>query len=188
MKWPIRKTRAKKEKHQESPGGGANGLAGLVIFGSVAEAIEAEKVLREAHYSCKLVAPPLELRKGCDLAVAINLNEQPGIARLLKSKVPFVDIVPWSGGRELVSLPKITNYGDYTMVKVGNMKLTFDRRTGVIVNTSGGGCPDIPYLHLQLVGQRLDQAPRPEDIGFTLCALMLDRAWEEAKTLWKGGH
>lgn len=198
MKWPLIKTRTKKERRKQSPRSsaagpsapgvpsGATGLAGLIIFASVAEAIEAEKVLKRAGYSCKLVAPPPELRKGCDLAMAINLNEQPGIARLLKSQVPFVDMVPWSGSRELVSLPKITNYGDYTMVKVGNMKLTFDRRTGVIVNTSGGGCPDIPYLHLELVDRSLDQAPRPEDIGFTLCALMLDRALEEAQNLWKG--
>ena len=73
------------------------------------------------------------------------------------------------------------------MVKAANMKLTFARETGNIVNISGGGCPDIPYLHARLIDQPLTSAPRPKDIGFTLCALMLDRALEEALSLWMGG-
>jgi hypothetical protein len=74
------------------------------------------------------------------------------------------------------------------MVKTGNMKLTFNKESGVIVNTSGGGCPDIPYLHAELIDKILTEAPRPRDIGFTLCALMLDRALEECITLWQGGR
>jgi hypothetical protein len=34
----------------------------------------------------------------------------------------------------------------------------------------------------------LEDAPRPKDIGFTLCSLMLDRALEEACVLWKRGN
>jgi len=71
------------------------------------------------------------------------------------------------------------------MVKAGNMKMSFDKSTGIIVNTSGGGCPDIPYLHIELVGRKLAEAPRPKDVGFTLCALMLDRAFEECLSLWE---
>jgi hypothetical protein len=37
------------------------------------------------------------------------------------------------------------------------------------------------------VDKRLTEVPRPKDIGFTLCALMLDRALEECLALWKGG-
>ena len=72
------------------------------------------------------------------------------------------------------------------MVKAANMKLTFDKESGVIVNTSGGGCPDIPYLHTELLNKPLTEAPRPGNLGFTLCALMLDRAFEESIKLWKG--
>jgi hypothetical protein len=74
------------------------------------------------------------------------------------------------------------------MVKAANMKLSFEKKSGIIVNTSGGGCPDIPYLHAEMIGKRLDEAPRPRDLGFTLCALMLDRALEESLTLWRGGN
>ncbi len=65
------------------------------------------------------------------------------------------------------------------MVRAGNMKMTFDKGNGVIVNISGGGCPDIPYLYLELVGRNLRDAARPSTLGFTLCALLLDRAHEE---------
>jgi len=67
------------------------------------------------------------------------------------------------------------------------MKLSFDKKSGVIVNVSGGGCPDIPYLHSELIDRKLTEVPRPRDIGFTLCGLMLDRALEECLVLWQGG-
>jgi len=66
------------------------------------------------------------------------------------------------------------------------MKMAFNKGTGVIVNASGGSCPDIPYLHIEVVGKKLTEAPRPRDLGFTLCALMLDRAMDEALALWEG--
>ena len=161
---------------------------GLVLFMDVGDAMRAEKVLKSAMYAVKLVAPPPELRRGCDLAVAINLVEQPGIERVLGDKeTPYVQVAPLKAGTsDLLDIVKTTDFSDWTMVKAGNMKLTFEKDSGIIVNTSGGGCPDIPHLHAELVGKRLDQAPRPKDIGFTLCALMLDLALEESLNLWQG--
>ena len=48
-------------------------------------------------------------------------------------------------------------------------------------------CPDIPVMHAELIGKRLTEAPRPKDIGFTLCSLMLHRALEEAIEMYRGG-
>jgi hypothetical protein len=162
---------------------------GLVLFHEVQHAISAEKVLIAAGYQVRLVAPPPELRKGCDLAVEINLVEQPGVRRLLEQKdVAYISIDPLkTGTSELLQIVSITDYGNWLMVKAANMKLTFEKKTGVIVNISGGGCPDIPYMHIQLIDKKLEEAPRPKDIGFTLCSLMLDRALEEARAL-KGGE
>jgi hypothetical protein len=39
-----------------------------------------------------------------------------------------------------------------------------------------------------MIGRKLTEAPRPKDVGFTLCALMLDRALEESLGLWRGGN
>ena len=160
---------------------------GLVIFRDVQEAMKAEKVLKLADYDVKLVAPPPELRKGCDLALEVNLVEKLGIERLFREKdVEYVDITPLKlETSELLDIVKVVDFGDWVMVKAGNMKLTFAKNDGVIVNTSGGGCPDIPYLHAEMIGKRLTDAPRPRDLGFTLCALMLDRALEECLDIWQ---
>jgi hypothetical protein len=162
---------------------------GLVLFQEVQQAISGEKVLKAAGYSVRLVAPPPELRKGCDLAVEINLVEQPGILRLFEQKdIAYISIDPLKiDTSELLQIVSVTDYGKWLMVKAGNMKLTYDKETGVIVNISGGGCPDIPYLHIELMDKPVEEAPKPKDIGFTLCALMLDRALEEARVLREEG-
>ena len=87
----------------------------------------------------------------------------------------------------ILEIVRTTDFGDWVMVKAANMKLTYEKKTGKIVNTSGGGCPDIPVMHAELLDKRVDEAPRPADIGYTLCSLMLDRALEEGRSLWKGG-
>ncbi|MCK4963837.1 MAG: DUF3343 domain-containing protein [Dehalococcoidia bacterium] len=163
---------------------------GLVLFMDVHDAMRGERVLKKADYAVRLVAPPPQLRKGCDLAVEINLVEQPGIERLLREKdAPYVSVVPLKAGTlELLEIVKVTDFGDWIMVMAANMKLAFDKGSGIIVNTSGGGCPDIPHLHAEMIGKKLTEAPRPKDVGFTLCALMLDRALEESLNLWQGGN
>ena len=163
---------------------------GIIVFQEVSQAIQAEKLIKGAGHEVKLIAPPVEFRMGCDLALEINLVESAGIERLLKDKdVPYVDISPLiKGTAELCEIIKVTHYGNWTMVKAGNMKLTFDKANGIIVNTSGGGCPDIPYLHIEMLGKPLTEAPKPKDLGYTLCAVMLDRALEECLSLWKEGN
>ncbi|AOQ24170.1 hypothetical protein MTAT_08110 [Moorella thermoacetica] len=159
---------------------------GLVIFTTVEEAMKAEKVLKKAGFDCKLVAPPPDMRKGCDLALEIDLVEQTAVARALTGRVSFMGIYPCKGEMEPLQVEKVTRFAEHVMIKSGNMKLVFDIKTGVIVNISGGGCPDIPYLYTRLVGTHLAAAPRPKDEGRTLCALMLDRALEKALEIWKG--
>lgn len=172
----------KREKKISGEGGG------LVLFADVQAALKAEKVLKKSGYTVRLVAPPLELRRGCDLAVEVNLVEQAGIERTLEGKdVPYVEIVPTGKGcADLLDIVKVTDFGKWTMVKAGNMKLSFDKDSGIIVNTSGGGCPDIPVMHAEMIGKKLDEAPKPKEIGFTLCALMLHRALEESLAIWQG--
>ena len=163
---------------------------GLVLFMDVHDALKAERVLKSAGYKVGLVAPPLALRKGCDLGLEINLVEQTGIERVFGEKgVFYVDIVPLGpNSAELLDIVSVTDFDDWVMVKAGNMKVAFDKASGAIVNTSGGGCPDIPYLHAELIGKKLTEAPNPKEIGFTLCALMLHRALEECLLLWQGGE
>jgi hypothetical protein len=163
---------------------------GLLLFSEVQEAMKAESVLKKAEYQVRLVAPPPELRRGCDLAVEINLVEQPGIERLLKQQdVDYVEIRPLKGSdAEILEIVTVTDFGEWIMAKAANMKLTYEKSTGIIVNTSGGGCPDIPYMHAKLLDKRVDEAPRPRELGYTLCALMLDRALDESLNLYGRGE
>ncbi len=59
------------------------------------------------------------------------------------------------------------------------MKLTVDKETQNIVNVSGGGCPDVPYLAREMVGKTMADAPDPRKIGHTLCGYALQLAYEE---------
>lgn len=163
-----------------------NTEGGLILFNFVEEAIAGESILKASGYEVRLVAPPPELRRGCDLAVGINLVEKAGIERLLREKeADYVDILPLQGKGDLLNIVKITDFGEAVMVKAGNMKLTFDKASGLIVNISGGGCPDIPSLHADLLDRKLTEAVRPREKGFTLCSLMLDRAFEESLAIWE---
>jgi len=162
--------------------------AGLILVEKVEDAIKVEKVLKSVGYAVKLVAPPPDLRMGCDLSVECNIAEKVGIERFLKEKhVPFLEIRPTKGEGDLLDIVKIVNFDGAVMVKAGNMKMTIGKKTGIILNTSGGGCPDIPYLNLQLVGKKIYEAERPADLGLTLCALMLDRAFDECLKIWREG-
>jgi len=159
---------------------------GLLLFEKVEDAIRAEEILSKAGYTARLVAPPPTFRMGCDLAIEINLIEQIGIERLFGEKgTNYLKVVPLKGCNELLDIVKVTEFRDATMVKAGNMKVTFDKNKGTILNVSGGGCPDIPYLSVSLIGKKLSDVPRPKDIGFTLCAVMMDRAVVECLELWR---
>ncbi len=163
---------------------------GIIIFQDVAQAIQAEKAVKKSGYETRLIAPPPEFRMGCDLALEINLVEKPIIERILKNDdAHYLEILPIKKGTAgLCEILKVTDYGQWTMVKAANMKITFDKESGIIANVSGGGCPDIPYLNVELVGKPLAEAPQPKELGFTLCAVMLDRALDECLRLWNGGN
>lgn len=155
---------------------------GLFLFDNVNEAIAGEKVLKAAGYNVALVAPPHHLRTGCDLSVALPRIEHVGAMReLAKGDVRYRSWVDDADGSTSVTdLVTTVDFGQWLMVRAGNMKIVVEKATGVIVNTSGGGCPDIPFLNLELVGKKLEDIERPKDLGYTLCGLMLDRAYVEA--------
>lgn len=168
-------------KKDKSKDPGVTEALGLFLFDDVNEAIAAERALKAAGYMVILVAPPHHLRAGCDLAVSVSRVEQVGAMRALAKA--DVAVRSWvddaEGTTSVTDLVTTVDFDDWLMVRAGNMKIVVEKRTGIIVNTSGGGCPDIPYLNLELVGQRLTDVPRPKELGYTLCGLMLDRAYLE---------
>ncbi len=159
---------------------------GLLIYDSVNDVIRAEGLLKKAGYDdIRVVAPPPQYRTGCDLSLEFPLVEQVGIVRLLEHEsAPPLDIINII--EELLrptEICHVKDFGDYCMVRAANMKITFEKNTLKIVNVSGGGCSDVPYLAAEMIGKTLAEAPSPREAGYTLCAYTLAIAFEEARKL-----
>jgi hypothetical protein len=157
---------------------------GLLIFDSVNDVIQAEATLKKASFTdIKVVAPPPQYRTGCDLAIQFPIIERMGIVRELEnSNNAPRDIIHVN--EELMQpteLCSVKDFGRYLMVRSANMKITVEKETKKIVNISGGGCSDVPYLAQQMIGQNIFDSASPRRIGYTLCAYTLEIAYEEAR-------
>jgi hypothetical protein len=156
---------------------------GFLVFHNTSEVIRAETILKKQGWDVRVMGPPPELRTGCDLVIEFPLVEQLNILRILEEKkIPPIEMVPVDNPlMKPVDLLRTKDYGDYVMVRAANMKMTVEKNTLKIVNISGGGCPDVPYVAEELVGKTLREAPSPKEIGHTLCAYALHMAYEELK-------
>ena len=154
---------------------------GILVFEHTSEVIRAENVLKASGWKIRVMGPPPEIQSGCDLVIEFPLIEELNILRSLqKAGASPLEIVPVSSPLlKPVNLFHIKDFGQHLMVRAANMKLTIDKDTKIIVNISGGGCPDVPYLALEMVGRSLEDAPRPREIGHTLCGYALQLAYEE---------
>jgi len=146
---------------ENQPDSDQSQIRGLLIYENVNDVIQAEMVLKKAGYDyIRVVAPPPDYRT--PPLESIHLAEDT-----LKP----------------IEICKIKDFGDYLMVRAANMKLTLEKSSQKIVNISGGGCSDVPYLAQEMIGKTLSEAPSPREIGYTLCAYSLAIAFEEAKQI-----
>ena len=155
---------------------------GILVFENTSEVIRAENTLKGNGWRIQVMGPPPEIRTGCDLVITFPLIEELNILRLLEtSGLMPLQVVPVSSPLlQPVSVFFTHNYGRFLMVRAANMKITVEKSTLKIVNISGGGCPDVPFLAQEMVGKRLDEAPAPRSLGHTLCGYALQLAYEEA--------
>lgn len=160
-----------------------NGDRGFLVFENTSEVIQAENLLRKKGWEIRVKGPPPEIRSGCDLVIEFPLIEELKIRKVLQDAgIPPLQAVPVTGPLlQPVDLFKVKDFGRHLMVQAANMKLTIDKESLMIVNISGGGCPDVPYLAEQMVGKNLHEAPSPREIGHTLCGYALQLAYEEMK-------
>jgi hypothetical protein len=114
---------------------------GILLFGTVQEVILVNKMLASQGFQVRLVAPPPEVRVGCDLAIEFDLLEQEAIETVLKREgstpqkvVSTKEMLP-----DILKRSSIIEIDGYLMCKAGNMKVTIDKRGHRIVNISGGG-------------------------------------------------
>jgi len=154
---------------------------GILVFENTSEVIQAERILKAQGCKIRVMGPPPEIRKGCDMVIEFPLIEELKIVRTLRqAEVPPIDVVPVNSPLlQPLDLFQSKDFGRYLMIRAANMKLTVEKETLTIVNVSGGGCPDVPYLALEMVGKSLTEAPSPREIGHTLCGYALQLAFEE---------
>jgi hypothetical protein len=157
--------------------------SGFLVFENTSEVIQAERLLKKMGWIIRVMGPPPEIRKGCDLVIEFPLIEELRITKILQDAgIPPLQAVPVSSPLlKPVDLFQIKDFGRYLMVQAANMKLTVEKESLTIVNISGGGCPDVPYLAERMVAKVLNEAPSPRDIGHTLCGYALQLAYEEMK-------
>jgi len=160
-----------------------NGDRGFLVFENTSEVIQAENLLKKGGWEIRVMGPPPEIRSGCDLVIEFPLIEELKVTKTLQDAgIPPLQAVPVSSPLlEPIDLFQIKDFGRYLMVQAANMKLTVEKESLTIVNISGGGCPDVPYLAEQMVGKALNEAPSPREIGHTLCGYALQLAYEEMK-------
>ncbi len=117
----------------------------LIVFDYIYHAMRAKHVLDKGGFKIREVAPPVEYRTGCDLAIEVETADVDAAEETLEeNKVIILDILFMPKGTQFVpvfltKLIKTWDYGDYMMVRCGNMKITYRKEDGVIVNLSGGG-------------------------------------------------
>ena len=170
-----KKKQARSQQHRTMAG------MGILVFENTSEVIKAEKVLKKAGWSVRVMGPPPDIQSGCDLVIEFPLIEELHILRLLdQADVVPLNVVPVTAPLLApVDLFHFKDFGDHLMVRAANMKITIAKNDLKIVNISGGGCPDVPYLAREMVGQSIHNAPRPRDLGHTLCGYALELAYEE---------
>lgn len=156
---------------------------GILIFENTSEVIRAENVLKENGIAVQVMGPPPGIRSGCDLVIEFPLIKELAITRLLEhSGNAPMEMVPIQDPLlQPVNIYQVKDFGRHLMVRAANMKLTIDKQTLLIVNISGGGCPDVPYLAQEMIGRTLSEAPQPREIGHTLCGYALQLAYAEMK-------
>jgi hypothetical protein len=171
----------KKKSTQNKKQRGVSADLGILVFENTSDVIQTENVLKQAGWSVRVMGPPPSIQTGCDLVIEFPLIEELNILRELDdANVTPLKVVPVTAPLlEPVSLFQTKDFGEYLMVRAANMKITIQKKDMKIVNISGGGCPDVPYLAQELVGRTLGEAPRPRDMGHTLCGYALELAYEE---------
>lgn len=172
------------------PGSSKEDGRSVFLFEHFRDGMRAEDILISAGFHTRSGAPPPDVRTGCDLSISVPTSETLSAEKkLLEKGIKVWDVIfKFSGSLPELQISKLlkkVDYDDYVMVRVGNMKLTYQKKTGVIVNVSGGGCPDIPLLAVRMIGKTLNEVAPPAQTGFTLCAYTLQKAYEVALKDWK---
>ncbi len=171
-------------------GGAQSGApSGFMAFRHTGQVLAAQKALVEAGLKPNIKAPPPSLREGCDMVLEFPAEEESVYLAVLATRHLKPLKVMAADGPLMApeSLFRRSDYPGQVMVSAANMKITINRLDGLIVNVSGGGCPDVPALAARMLGRRIDQVIAPADLSRSLCSFSLTQAKDEAERLFRAG-
>lgn len=162
---------------------GSSNTKGMMVFENTSEVILAEKILKENGFDVSVMGPPPELRTGCDLIIEFPLIMEMELIRILDAKkIPPLKVVPVCDIMlKPVDIYHSRDFGEWLMVRAANMKITIRKKDLEIVNISGGGCPDVPWLAAILNGKKINELSEDHIQGHTLCGYALKLAYKELK-------
>ena len=170
------------------PRSGKSSARGILVFTHTSDAIAAQRVLEAAGIVASAKGPPPVLQTGCDMVIEFPLVETLHIINTLTANnvKPLEVVAVDTSFLEPVSLYHVKDFGQWLMVRAANMKITVDKTSRIIVNVSGGGCPDVPWLASCMTGKTLEEAPHPKKLGQTLCGYALQLAFAEVTRQCRG--
>ncbi|PKN77488.1 MAG: hypothetical protein CVU52_00315 [Deltaproteobacteria bacterium HGW-Deltaproteobacteria-10] len=64
----------------------------VVLFESVSHALRAEKLIKTATISCKLIPVPRHLSSDCGICLRFNTEEKDRVEKILQGKLDFFEI------------------------------------------------------------------------------------------------
>lgn len=73
---------------------GKEGIYSVVLFYSVSGALRAERLIKEAGITCKLIPVPRHLSSDCGLCLRFRTEDEERIREVLKGKVEVQAICP----------------------------------------------------------------------------------------------
>lgn len=163
--------------------------SGFMAFSHTGQVVAARKALLEAGLNPQIKAPPPSLREGCDMVLEFPAElEAVYLAVLEEKKIRPLQVMAIDGPLTTPeSLLKRSYFPEHYMVAAANMKITVESGSGRVVNISGGGCPDVPYLASLLSGKIVTEIEKPDELSRSLCSFSLAQATVEAARIFKSG-
>mgnify|MGYP001767772213 CR=1 FL=1 len=66
----------------------------VVLFESISHALRAEKIIKAAQISCKLIPVPRHLSSDCGVCLRFSTDATDQITKILKDKLDYFEIKP----------------------------------------------------------------------------------------------
>jgi hypothetical protein len=151
------------------------------VFSHTSEVIRAEKVLKEAGWAIRVMGPPPEIQSGCDLVIEFPIIDELNVLKTLdQARLSPLEVVPVSGPLlKPVDLFQVKDFGRLSHGAGRQHEAHGGQGNPGHRQRLRGRLPGRALSGLGAGGPPLEAAPRPWDLGHTLCGYALELAFQE---------